>query len=159
MLAFLAARPDATSRSCVPGHFTASALVISPSRDAVLLTLHPRVGRWLQLGGHLEDDPSMLAAAAREAVEESGIEGLTLDPRPLYLAVHPITCSLGVPTRHLDVQFLAVAPPGAEPKISAESLDLRWFPVDALPAAAGTGLPELVRRGAGRRRHLDHIAR
>ena len=42
-LGFLAARPDAMWRSCVPGHLTASALVLDPSRQAVLLTLHPRV--------------------------------------------------------------------------------------------------------------------
>ena len=43
------------------------------------------------------------------------------------LDVHPITCSLGVPTRHFDVQYLAVASPGAEPVRSDESLDLQWF--------------------------------
>jgi 8-oxo-dGTP pyrophosphatase MutT (NUDIX family) len=151
MIAFHAARPDAIARSCAPGHFTASALVMSHERDTVLLTLHPRVRRWLQLGGHLEpEDPTVLAAAAREAAEESGIDGLVVDPTPLLLAVHPITCSLGVPTRHLDVQFLAVAPAGAEPRISAESLELRWFGVDALPAEAGDDLVELVRRATAR---------
>ncbi|MGH3560799.1 MAG: NUDIX hydrolase, partial [Mycobacterium sp.] len=45
----------------------------------------------------------------------------------------PVTCSLGVPTRHLDLQFVAHAPPGARIGISDESLDLRWWPIDALP--------------------------
>src|SRR6185437_879520 len=53
-LGFLAARPDAMWRSCVPGHLTASTVVLDVSRNAVLLTLHPRVGLWLQLGGHCE---------------------------------------------------------------------------------------------------------
>ena len=67
---------------------------------------------WLQLGGHCEPgDHTLLDAAAREAREESGIGSLSFDPTPLALDVHPITCSLGVPTRHFDVQFLAVAPP------------------------------------------------
>jgi 8-oxo-dGTP pyrophosphatase MutT (NUDIX family) len=60
---------------------------------------------------------------------------LRLDPVPLYLGVFPVTCSLGVPTRHLDVIFLAVAPPGAVEVRSDESDDLRWFGVDALPEA------------------------
>ena len=150
MLAFLAARPDATERSCVPGHLTASALVVDPERSAVLLTLHPRVGSWLQLGGHCEDDASIAAAALREAGEESGIAGLALDPAPIHLAVHPITCSLGLPTRHLDVRFLAVAPAGAVPRISAESLDLEWFGRDALPLPIGDDIPELVRRAFAR---------
>ncbi len=134
-LGYLLARPDAMWRSCVSGHLTASTVIVDPSRGAVLLTLHPRIGRWVQVGGHCEpEDATLLAAARREAVEESGIEALTMDPVPIHLDVHGLTCSLGVPTRHFDVRFLAVTPPGAEPVISAESLDLRWFDWDDLPA-------------------------
>jgi len=144
-LGFLAARPDAMWRECAPGHLTASALVLDPSRQAVLLTLHPRVGLWLQLGGHCEEgDNTVLDAAAREAREESGIGSLSFDPLPLSLDVHPITCSLGVPTRHFDVKFLAVSPEGAEPVISDESLDLRWFRWDALPENTAPEMPRLV---------------
>jgi 8-oxo-dGTP pyrophosphatase MutT (NUDIX family) len=133
-LGFLGARPDACRRSCVPGHLTASAIVLDESRSRVLLTLHPRVGTWLQLGGHCEPSDTTLAGAAlREAVEESGIAGLTIDPTPVHLDVHPITCSLGVPTRHFDVRFLVLAPAGARPVRSEESDDLRWWPVRALP--------------------------
>jgi coenzyme F420-0:L-glutamate ligase len=144
-LAFLAARPDAMWRSCAPGHLTASALVLDPSHEAVLLTLHPRVGSWLQLGGHCEPgDHTLLDAAAREAREESGIGSLSFDPAPLGLDVHPITCSLGVPTRHFDVRFLAVAPDGAEPVRSEESLDLRWFGWHELPDHSAPELPLMV---------------
>lgn len=134
LMAFLDARPDACDRSCVPGHLTASALVVDVAGRNAVLTLHRRVKRWLQVGGHCEaGDPTLVAAALREATEESGIEGLTIDPRPLRVDVHPITCSLGVPTRHLDVQFLVRAPAGAEPVISDESDDLRWWPLGGLP--------------------------
>ncbi len=57
--------------------------------------------------------------------------------------MHPITCSLGVPTRHLDVQFLVRAPAGAIERISDESDDLAWWPVDALPTDVDT-IPALV---------------
>jgi dehydro coenzyme F420 reductase / coenzyme F420-0:L-glutamate ligase / coenzyme F420-1:gamma-L-glutamate ligase len=150
-LGFLAARPDAMWRSCVPGHLTASTLILDPGRRTVLLTLHPRAGMWLQVGGHCEpDDASVLAAAAREAAEESGIDGLRFDPVPFALDVHPITCSLGVATRHFDVQFVATAPAGAEPVRSDESLDLRWFPWDDLPDGASPELPDLVLAAATR---------
>lgn len=133
-LGFLAARPDACSRSCEPGHLTASALVLDHAEEHVLLTLHPRVGAWLQLGGHCEpNDASLVGAALREAGEESGIEGLRIEPTPVHIDVHPITCSLGVPTRHFDVRFLVHAPPGARPVRSTESIDLRWWPVNSLP--------------------------
>ncbi len=144
-LGLLTARPDAMWRSCEPGHLTASALVLDPERQTVLLTLHPRVGMWLQLGGHCEpSDHSLLDAAVREAREESGIGALSFDPVPLALDIHPITCSLGVPTRHFDVQFVAVAPDGAEPVRSDESIDLRWFGWGDLPADAAPELADLV---------------
>jgi 8-oxo-dGTP pyrophosphatase MutT (NUDIX family) len=145
-LGFLAARPaDACLRSCVPGHLTASTLLLDHDGRNVLLTLHPRLGRWVQLGGHCEpEDPTLAAAALREAEEESGIHGVALQPEPLHLDVHPITCSLGLPTRHFDVRFVAWAPRGAIERISTESEDLRWWPLDGLPANADIA-PEMVR--------------
>ena len=133
------------ARACVPGHVTASALVLDHSGTQVLLTLHPRFGRWVQLGGHCEDgDPDIVAAALREATEESGIDGLRIDTELAALHVHPVTCSLGVPTRHLDLQFIAHAPAGAEIAISDESVDLRWWPLDALPDDTDFGLAQLA---------------
>lgn len=143
-------------RSCEPGHLTASAVLVDPAAERVLLTLHPRVGRWLQLGGHCEPgDTSLVDAAAREAREESGIDGIAMDPIPLDLDVHPITCSLGVPTRHFDVRFLAVAPANAVARISAESTELGWFGWDALPTDVDS-IPELV---AAARQRLAQTAR
>ncbi|MBM9467727.1 NUDIX hydrolase [Nakamurella sp. YIM 132084] len=149
-LGLLAARPDATARSCGPGHVTASAVVLSADLRSVLLTLHRRLGLWLQLGGHCEPgDGTLLGAAAREATEESGLTGLMpvlVDgtPAPVHLDVHPITCSLGRPTRHFDVRYVFVAGPGAVPIISDESSDVAFHRVDALPTGA-TGVDASVR--------------
>jgi 8-oxo-dGTP pyrophosphatase MutT (NUDIX family) len=147
VLSFLHARADACRRDCVPGHITASTLVLDDSRSRVLLTLHPRVGRWLQLGGHCEDaDGDIVAAALREATEESGVADLRIAPDLVAVHVHPVTCSLGVPTRHLDLQFVACAPAGAQIAVSEESVDLRWWPADALPTDADNALTYLVAR-------------
>lgn len=146
VLAFVLARADACERDCAPGHITASALVLDHTGTRTLLTLHPRIGRWVQLGGHCEGtDADIVAAALREAREESGIDGLTIDPLPAALHVHALTCSLGAPTRHLDLQFVARASSDAQIAISDESLDLRWWPLDDLPDGSDFGLRQLVR--------------
>jgi 8-oxo-dGTP pyrophosphatase MutT (NUDIX family) len=137
MLAFVGSTPLACSRTNVSGHITASAVVFSHDDSQVLLTLHPRVGKWIQLGGHCEpDDATVVDAALREATEESGIAALRIEPTLFGAVAHPISCSLGVPTRHLDLQFRVRAPEGAVPVRSSESIDLRWWPVGALPADA-----------------------
>ena len=122
MLAFLGSAPRGCLREHAPGHITASALVLDEAARHVLLTLHPRVGRWIQLGGHCEaSDETVVDAALREAREESGIADLRIDPVLLSAHTHPITCSLGVPTRHLDLRFLVFAADGAEVVRSDES--------------------------------------
>jgi 8-oxo-dGTP pyrophosphatase MutT (NUDIX family) len=147
VLAFLDAREDACLRECAPGHITASALVLDGTGSQVLLTLHPRLGRWVQLGGHCEDsDADIVAAALREATEESGVDGLRIAPDLAAINVHALTCSLGVPTRHLDLQFVAHAPPAAQIAISDESVDLRWWPIDGLPPGTDEALAFLVER-------------
>ena len=131
----LEAHADAPYRSCRPDHLTAGVLVVSADRREVLLTLHAKAGRWFQFGGHCEPGDATLAEAARrEAVEESGVPDLVLDPGPVHLDEHPVTfCGEPGLVHHLDVRFVAVAPPGAVPVVSAESTDVRWWPVDALP--------------------------
>jgi 8-oxo-dGTP pyrophosphatase MutT (NUDIX family) len=145
VLAFVIARPDACRRECEPGHVTASTLVLDDAGTRTLLTLHPRFGRWVQLGGHCDDgDTDIVAAARREAVEESGVAGLSIEPELAAIHVHPVTCSLGKPTRHLDMQFVARAPADAQITVSNESLDLRWWELDSLPPDADHGLSQLV---------------
>ncbi|CAJ1584853.1 NUDIX hydrolase [[Mycobacterium] wendilense] len=149
VLSFVLAREDACERACVPGHITASVAVLDHTGSQVLLTLHPRIGRWVQLGGHCEpEDTDIVAAALREGAEESGIAGLRIAPNLVAVHVHPVTCSLGVPTRHLDLQFVAHAPADAEIAVSDESLDLRWWPVTALPPDTDHALAHLVSRAA-----------
>ncbi|WP_328536809.1 NUDIX hydrolase [Streptomyces sp. NBC_00344] len=141
----LAAHPDGMWKACTAGHLTASALVIDPERGRVLLTLHRKLRMWLQMGGHCEPgDPTPAAAALREATEESGITGLTLLPGgPVTLDRHAIPAPCN---RHLDMQYAALAAPGSTELISDESLDLRWFGYDEVPAVADASVQRLVDR-------------
>lgn len=131
----LRAHPDGLFRSCYPDHLTASGLVLSADRSRVLLTLHRKAGQWFQFGGHLEPgDATLGGAALREATEESGVDGLLLDPEPVHLDAHPVSfCDPRGGARHLDVRFAMTAPDGLEPAVSEESLDVRWWPVRDLP--------------------------
>nr|WP_277500018.1 MULTISPECIES: NUDIX domain-containing protein [unclassified Nocardioides] len=121
---------------------TASAVVLDATADHVLLTLHAKAGRWFQLGGHCETGDTTLAGAAlRESAEESGLPAhrLVVDPAPVQLSAHPVpfcrppTLGPDDVVHHLDVRFLVVVDGADEPVVSEESLDVRWWPVDALP--------------------------
>jgi 8-oxo-dGTP pyrophosphatase MutT (NUDIX family) len=138
---------DAMWREC-RDHLTASSLIRDSDGTRVLLTLHSRAKLWLQTGGHCErGDASLTAAALREASEESGIEGLTVDGEPLQLSRHRVPfCGAVQPAFHLDVQYAVTAPPGAVEEISAESDDLRWFAVDRLPDHTDETVRDLVAR-------------
>lgn len=136
-LACLEHHEDALDRTCRPDHLTASTLVLSADHRRVLLTLHAKARRWFQLGGHCEPgDLTLAGAALREALEESGLDAsaLTMDPVPVLLDAHAVPfCGPGHDVHHLDVMFRAVAADGAEHSVSEESIDVAWWPVDALP--------------------------
>lgn len=132
-LAHLRTTTDGWSRDCAGQHLTASSLIISPARDRVLLTLHGRIGRWLQTGGHIEaTDADLASAALREAREESGLSDLVLG-EILLLSRHEVLCGPVRPSFHLDVQFLATGDAAQQPVISDESADVRWFALNDLP--------------------------
>lgn len=106
------------SRDTFPGHVTTSAFVLSPDHAQVLLIDHVVIGRWLQPGGHWEPADSFHASAAREAVEETGVQGLSLHPwhgggdLPFFIDSHDVP---GKPARgepahiHHDLQYLFLA--------------------------------------------------
>jgi 8-oxo-dGTP pyrophosphatase MutT (NUDIX family) len=144
VLDFLDAHPDALLRTCLAGHLTASALVLDARGERVLLGLHAKLGRWLQLGGHCDGDGNLAACALREAREESGIAGLAIDPAPLDLDVHAIPERPDEPRHwHLDLRFLVRAPAAARARRSPESRALGWF---ERPQLAGLELDDSLRR-------------
>ena len=133
MLAFVDEHPDALLRTCLEGHLTASALVIDARGERGLLTLHRKLARWLQVGGHCDGDANLAGVALREALEESGLVELAIDPTPVDLDVHRIPARPGEPEHwHLDTRFLIRACADEQLRVSAESKELRWFAPEKL---------------------------
>jgi 8-oxo-dGTP pyrophosphatase MutT (NUDIX family) len=90
----------------VPGHVTASAFIVNQTREAVLLILHSKLGRWLQPGGHVEaDDADVARSAEREIREEVGLTDLSSHGL-LDVDVHRIPAYREQPAHeHFDVRF------------------------------------------------------
>lgn len=144
MLAFCDENDDALLRTCVPGHLTASALIVDAAGERALLTHHRKLEKWLQLGGHCDGEANLASSALRECREESGIEGLVIDPTIVDLDVHPIPARRNEPEHlHLDSRFLVFAPEGAVEVVSEESIALGWIAGTDL---AALGSDESVRR-------------
>jgi 8-oxo-dGTP pyrophosphatase MutT (NUDIX family) len=145
-LEHLRTHEDGVLRTCSPDHVTASMLVLSEDHRFVLLTHHAKARQWFQFGGHCErSDRGLADAATRETLEESGLASLWTDPVPIHLDEHAVPfCTAGPDTHHLDVRFLGIVSRDSAHRASAESVEVGWWPVDALP----TGEPsmrELVR--------------
>ncbi len=126
-------------------HFTASCLVLDATGSQALLTLHKKAGVWFQFGGHFEPgDTDAHATAQREAREESGIATLLARSELIQLDRHQLVGSFGRCREHLDLRFMAVVDEDAAHEVSEESLDVRWWPTDALPEPTRRELEPLV---------------
>ena len=64
-LEFLRATDAPFFRDTLAGHITASAILTDPAQSNLLLIWHEKLRRWLQPGGHCEQDDVSLSAAAR----------------------------------------------------------------------------------------------
>ncbi|MGO4171464.1 NUDIX hydrolase [Bosea sp. TAF32] len=141
-------------RDTFPGHLTTSAFVLSPDHAQILLIDHVVIGRWLQPGGHWEEAEHFHLSAAREAEEETGVQGLSLHPWhaggdvPFTIDSHDVP---GKPARgepdhiHHDLQYLFLADPAWPLVAQAEEVHAAaWKPVEELAAIAPRALARIA---------------
>ena len=160
----IVANPDILSMSCEVGHITASAMIVDRASRRSLLHFHKRLGRWLQVGGHIEYETDVAAAALREAREETGLTDLEFYPAadavsPIDIDVHTVPRRLKTPEHlHLDFRYLLLTrrPESLAPD-AGESTLIRWMSFDealALVAEIDPPLMRLLRKGQALLRDL-----
>jgi 8-oxo-dGTP pyrophosphatase MutT (NUDIX family) len=140
---------DPFTRDRLEGHFTASCWLVDSSGERVLLTHHRKLERWLQLGGHADGDRDLARVALREAEEESGLDGLQVEPMIFDLDRHWIPARGEVPGHwHYDVRYIVRAGANEDYVVSNESHDLAWREITGI--AEDAGADESMRRMAGK---------
>ncbi|GIH06206.1 NUDIX hydrolase [Rhizocola hellebori] len=143
-LDLLASSPEVMWAGYPEAHVTASAMIVHPDLERVLLCLHGRMNKWVQVGGHCEPgDNSLLEAAMREAREESGLQDFLAQPVPIDLDIHQVNCRHGA-SYHYDVRFALLAQAGQVEQVSDESHELGWFAADSLPTPMAHATEHLV---------------
>ncbi|MDY2610023.1 MAG: NUDIX hydrolase [Eubacteriales bacterium] len=135
MLFFVKTQKQLLFRSNTAMHFTASAWVVDPSRQYVLMVYHLLYRSWSWCGGHADGTENLLHVAQREVQEETGITGLVpLLQRPISLEILRVQQHFKdniavAPHLHLNLTFAFIANPmlPLRPKHDENSA-VRWFP-------------------------------
>lgn len=145
----MAADEQSLDRARLQGHFTASALLVDPKHAQVMLVMHPRVKRWLQMGGHIEStDLSFRDAALRESQEESGYAQIDVGQFPVQLDRHDVVCKSPsgevIHSVHWDVQFLAMVDRGQAREITEEA-QTRWWGIEESVPGLDHSVERLIR--------------
>jgi 8-oxo-dGTP diphosphatase len=104
-------------------------------KDRVLLVEHPRYGKWLAPGGHIELDEDPEEALLREIAEETGlsVEILSDKPnlgvsknKPLFTPNYMDVHDANAPHKHIGLVYFARSATD-KARLSAEHTSLKWF--------------------------------
>ncbi|MCL1633885.1 NUDIX hydrolase [Luteimonas sp. SX5] len=140
-------------RERLAGHFTGAAWLVSADGERILLTHHRKLDRWLQLGGHADGDADLRQVALKEAEEESGLTGLSVEPDIFDLDRHWIPERKDVPGHwHYDVRYVVRAGADEAFTVSDESHALAWREIASLlqDASLDASLHRMARKWLAR---------
>lgn len=140
ILDWLRSGRDILTRDNPVAHLTASAWVVSPDRKLVLMAYHNLYNSWAWLGGHADGDADLRRVAAKEAMEESGIQEIQLlgdgiaSLEILTVDGHEKKGSYVSGHLHLNVTYLFEADPGAALRCKEdENSAVGWISVEDIP--------------------------
>lgn len=134
LLSLLRENTDISRRDNLAAHLTASAWVVNPERNKVLMAYHNLYNSWAWLGGHADGNFDLAAVAEKEAREESGLTDVKLVSDDI-LSLEILTVDghekkgKYVPSHlHLNVTFLLEADPHAPIRVKEdENSQVGWI--------------------------------
>ena len=137
ILGFLAENDDAFYRTNLIAHMTASAWVVNPAHNRVLMVYHKIYDSWSWTGGHADGDEDLARVALREVREETGVKSARL-LSPEIFSLESLTVDghekhgAYVPSHlHLNVTYLLEADDSDPLTLcEEENSGVRWFGLD-----------------------------
>ena len=101
-------------------------------QDEVLMVRRSDNGAWTPVTGIVDPGEEPAVAAAREALEETGVV-ISVDRLASTSVMREVVYDNGDRASYLDLTFACTWVSGEAHVADDESTDVRWFPVDALP--------------------------
>lgn len=141
---------DAFRRNNMRGHITSSGFIVSQDRTQTLLMHHRKLDRWLQPGGHCDDEFNALSVATREVAEETGLTSFALAQTSIFdIDVHEFPARDDAPAHfHFDIRYLFEADPEQPTPGNSESLALSWIKMEDLERYTNDPSVLVVRQAA-----------
>lgn len=121
-------------------HFTSSAYVYNKEEKKFLFIKHKKLGKWLQPGGHIEDNERPEDCAIREVFEETGLQVELVGNRlPIETGnIRPYAAqmnrlSFDEDYENMDLVYLAV-PIGKQALVqnTEETENIAWFSLEEI---------------------------
>ena len=100
--------------------------------DEVLMVRRSDNGAWTPVTGIVDPGEEPAVAAAREALEETGVV-ISVDRLASTSVMREVVYDNGDRASYLDLTFACTWVSGEAHVADDESTDVRWWPVDALP--------------------------
>ncbi|MCQ6554679.1 NUDIX domain-containing protein [Streptomyces sp. C10-9-1] len=107
--------------------------VVFDDRGRVLLGRRADNGRWSVIGGICEPGEEPAATAEREVMEETAVRCVAERVVLVQALPRPVTYPNGDRCQYMDITLRCRAVGGRARVNDEESLEVGWFPVDALP--------------------------